>query len=218
MQRIPEPELINDIQQAQAYVATDVDAHIDVLHLLEEYLPSLHFDGDILDLGCDPGNFTFKFAKRFPEKFITAIDGSSAMLGLANEHKQQPPDLYKNINFIQAMIPSSDIHKKEYGLIFSVRFLHYLHNPQFLWETVHAHQNPKTKIFIADLKRPARKSIVKWIAHACAVDQSTFFKEDLYHSLLADFTPEEMHEQVQVANLAGLSISTHADAYVVIHG
>lgn len=218
MQRIPEPELMDDIEQAQAYVATDVDAHIDVLHLLEQFLPYLDFEGDILDLGCGPGNFTFKLAQRFPEKSITAIDGSSAMLGLANKHKQHHPDLYKNINFIQAMIPSTDIPKKEYGLIVSTRFLHHLHNPQFLWETIQAHQNPKTKIFIADLKRPASKSVAKWIVHAFAADQSTFFKEDLYYSLLAAFTPEEIHEQLQAANLAGLSVSTHADAYLVIHG
>lgn len=218
MQRIPEPELMDDIEQAQAYVATDVDAHIDVLPLLEQFLPSLNIEGDILDLGCGPGNFTFKLAQRFPEKSITAIDGSSAMLRLAHEHKQQHPDLYKNIDFIQAMIPSVDIPKKAYGLIVSTRFLHHLHNPCYLWETVQAHQNPATKVFIADLKRPATKSVAKWIAHSFSANQSPFFKEDMYNSLLAAFTPEEITDQLQEAGLTTLSVAVHADAYIVIHG
>ena len=47
---------------------------------------------------------------------------------------------------------------------------------------------------------------------------SNFFKEDLYNSLLASFTVEEIKAQLNEEGLSGLSVSVYSDAYIMIHG
>jgi len=78
------------------------------------------------------------------------------MINQAEERKKREIKMGKQINFIQAMIPDSNIPNKTYDLILSTSFLHHLHHPQVLWQTIKKHSKSGTKIFIADLIRPER--------------------------------------------------------------
>lgn len=94
MERILEPELMDNAEQSQAYWDADIDetdikAGINLIHLLDSTFNGFDDFVDILDLGCVPGNFTFKLAQKFPLAKITAIDGSLKMLNLANNYKKQ---------------------------------------------------------------------------------------------------------------------------------
>jgi len=53
MQRIPEPDLMNDEAQVRAYAEADFEApHEQLLQLFGDYYPAPDRSGTVLDLGC----------------------------------------------------------------------------------------------------------------------------------------------------------------------
>ena len=83
MERVAEPELMDDEAQAQAYAAADfAEPHDRFVSLLRETLPALAPRGCALDLGCGPADVTLRFARAFPGWRVDGIDGSAAMLNL----------------------------------------------------------------------------------------------------------------------------------------
>ena len=217
MKRILEPELMEDETQAKAYSEADFElGHSKIIHLLDQVFGGIDISGEILDLGCGPGDVTFRIARRFPKANITAIDGSQAMLLLAEEQLKRESDMSDRVNFVQAMIPGSTIPKKAYDLILSTSFLHHLHQPDVLWQTINEHSKPGTKIFVADLNRPEDEKTANWIVNEFAKNESEILKKDFYNSLLAAFTPEEIKGQLHKANLHQLSVLV--DRYIIIYG
>jgi ubiquinone/menaquinone biosynthesis C-methylase UbiE len=217
MERILEPELMEDLMQAQAYAEADFDAqHSKIIELIDQVFGCFEFSGEILDLGCGPGDVTFRLAHRFPKTRITGIDGSPAMISLAKERKKREIAVKNKVNFIQAMVPGADIPKKNYNLIISTSFLHHLHQPEVLWKTIIELSQPGTKVFVADLCRPESKKLARQIVIEYANNEPEVLKQDFYNSLLAAFTPEEVKGQLSGAELEGLSVEV--DRYLVIFG
>ena len=217
MERIPEPELMKDMTQAKAYSEADFDTqHSKIIELIDQVFGAVEFSGDILDLGCGPGDVTFRIAHRFSKAKITGIDGSQAMIRLANERQQRESLVKNRVNFIRAMVPGIDIPKKNYDLIVSTSFLHHLHQPDLLWQTIFEHSRPGAKVFVADLCRPESKGAARKIVNESANNEPEVLQEDFYNSLLAAFTPEEVENQLISAGLNKLSV--HVDDYIIIHG
>lgn len=217
MKRIVEPELMEDEAQVKAYSEADFELqHSKIVLLLDEVFGSIDISGEILDIGCGSGDVTFRMAHRFPKAKITAIDGSQAMLLAAEQRKKVEVAVSKRVTFVQAMVPSSDIPKKKYNLILSTSFLHHLHQPDILWQTIKEYSTSETKIFIVDLSRPEDENEAHRIVNEFAKYEPDVLKEDFYNSLLAAFTPEEVKQQLCKANLKKLSVLV--DRYIVVHG
>lgn len=217
MKRIVEAELMEEAIQVKAYSEADFEqGHSKIIHLLDEVFGGIDISGDILDLGCGPGDVTFRIADRFPKAKITAVDGSKAMLNFAEKRKTTKTGTSERVNFVQAMIPGSNIPKQEYDLILSTSFLHHLHHPDALWQTIKEHSTPGTKIFIADLIRPENRNTASSIVNEFAKNEPEVLKKDFYNSLLAAFTPDEVKDQLDKANLNQLSI--HVDRYIIVSG
>ena len=217
MKRTVEAELMEEAIQVKAYSEADFEqGHSKIIQLFDEVFGVTDILGNILDLGCGPGDVTFRMARRFPKAKITAVDGSKAMLNFAEKRKITETDTSERVNFVQAMIPGSHIPKKAYNLIISTSFLHHLHQPDALWQTIKEHARPGTKIFIADLIRPENKNTANGIVKEFAKNEPEVLKEDFYNSLLAAFTPDEVKDQLDKANLNQLSI--HVDRYIIVYG
>ena len=217
MQRILEPELMEDMAQAKAYSEADFDKqHSKIITLIDLAFGTIEFSGDILDLGCGPGDVTFRIAHRFSKANITGIDGSQAMISLANKRQEDELRVNNRVNFIQAMIPGVEIPNKSYDFIVSTSFLHHLHQPDVLWQTIIKHAGPRTKVFIADLCRPESKSLARKMVNESAKNEPAVLQEDFYNSLLAAFTPKEVEKQLFKAGLNKLSV--HINDYIIIHG
>ena len=216
MKRIVEPELMEDETQVKAYSEADFEqGHSKIIQLLDEVFGGIDISGNILDLGCGSGDITFRIADRFPNTRITAVDGSKAMLHFADK-KATEIGVRDRVNFIQSMIPDFAIPKQGYDLIISTSFLHHLHYPDILWQTIKEHSRPGTKVFIADLIRPENKNTANGIVNEFAKNEPEVLKEDFYNSLLAAFTPDEVKDQLNKANLNQLSI--YVDRYIIVYG
>jgi len=217
MKRTTEPELMDNALQAKAYAEADFEsAHSALINQFTELFPDLEVTGELLDLGCGPGDISFRFAKLFGQANITGIDGAQAMLELARM-RAESESLTHRIEFKETIIPSSTIPKKPYKLIVSNSLLHHLHNPDVLWNTVLQHSNPETVLFIADLCRPQNGEKARQIVAEFAANESNLLREDFYNSLLAAFRPDEIKGQLTKAGLEHLSI-TQTGHHLFIYG
>lgn len=217
MERFLEPELMEDMEQAEAYANADFEKpHNRVIELLDAEFQHPVITGNILDLGCGPGDITFRIAYRPHEASIIAIDGSAAMIKLANQRKKR--EGRSKIEFIQGFIPRVSIPPVTYDLIISTCFLHHLSDPLVLWKTITEYASAGTKIFIYDLFRPCGEEEAIRLVNLYSGNEPDVLKKDFYHSLLAAFEPEEVNQQLVEANLPELKLKVASDRHIIIFG
>ncbi len=111
MQRICEPELMDEPIQARAYAMADFNrtdqAFCDrVLRLLAER-PPLHPGQPlrVVDLGCGPGNISFRLADALPKAELLGLDGAAAMLALAEARQRLEPRRWPRLRFGRVTLP-----------------------------------------------------------------------------------------------------------------
>ena len=80
MDRIPEPDLMNDAAQAQAYALADFsEPHNQFVGQFRRCFPRSR-PTRVLDLGCGTADVTLRFARAYSECCMVGIDGAPAML------------------------------------------------------------------------------------------------------------------------------------------
>ncbi len=219
MDRIVEPELMSEGDQAEAYANADFEEpHARVIELFDSVFPGAAITGHMLDLGCGPGDVTFRFAKRFPGISITGIDGSAEMIALANKRKDDERKAGKAITFLKGFIPGVNIPQEAYDVIISTSFLHHLHDPSFLWDTVGRYATPGTKVFVYDLFRPPDRETARHLVEYYSGNEPEILKKDFYNSLLAAFEPGEIEQQLVCSGLNELSVEVVSDRHLIVYG
>jgi len=218
VKRIPESELMDDPEGALAYASADFEEpHQRVIEIFCRCFKERELRGRVLDLGCGPGDVTLRFAARFPESEILAVDGAGEMIRLAKARQAHEPRAC-NIQFVRGIIPGAKIPDMEYEAIISSSFLHHLQRPYSLWETIKGHAVAGTIIFVIDLFRPASKEEAQRLVDVYAHGEPDILKRDFYNSLLAAFRPEEVRTQLREAGLAELTVGPVSDRHMIIYG
>ncbi len=216
MNRLLEPELMEDESQVKAYAEADFEIpHNDFIQQLKQFINDPEFFGTALDLGCGPGDISCRFAKAFPFSKIHAVDGSKPMLNYAKA--ALPTDLSERISFIEGLLPDVTLPQSDYEIIFSNSLLHHLSDPQVLWETIKKYSRPGTRVIIMDLLRPACIEDAQIMMANYAANEPEILQRDFYHSLLAAFSLEEITAQLAQADL-NLHIMQISDRHVFITG
>jgi 2-polyprenyl-3-methyl-5-hydroxy-6-metoxy-1,4-benzoquinol methylase len=217
LQRIPEPELMEDPEQAKAYDEADFSAaHGRRVTLFgEKYGRKL--EGLVLDLGCGSGDVLERFAKANPAAHFLGVDGAEAMLELSRARMARA-GLSQRMSFVNALIPSPAIPRQDYAVVMCHSLLHQLHKPEVLWQTVRAHAGPKSFVFIADLRRPENKEKAAAIVEELSGGEPEVLRRDFYNSLCAAFTTEEIRAQLAEAGLKGLKVEEAGDIHILVYG
>jgi len=219
MQRVTEPELMNEPSQAEAYAAADfAEAHERIVERFAVCFPGDEIAGNVLDLGCGPGDISFRFAMRFPGASVTGVDGSAAMIELARQRQGRETGLADRTHFIEALIPGTPLPSGPYAAIISNSLLHHLHRPAVLWETIAAYASAGTRIYVADLRRPPTTAVARRMVESYAAGEPEVLRRDFYHSLCAAFEPREVEAQLEAAGLPELSVTVISDRHLVVHG
>lgn len=205
--------------QAGAYAAADFsEPHDHFVELCRQHNPTPDLAGPVLDLGCGPGDVTFRFARAFPLTQIIAVDGSEAMLAPGRRALEREAALGHRIQFIQAVLPADSIPRRPYAAIISNSLLHHLRQPQVLWQTLKLYAQPGTRVWIMDLRRPANEIQARALMEVHAAGAPEVLQRDFYHSLLAAFEPPEVEGQLRQAGLAELQVKVVSDRHLFIHG
>jgi 2-phosphoglycolate phosphatase len=220
MQRIPEPELMEGAEQAAAYAAADFEApHARVIELFREAFSGAEISGDVLDLGCGPGDIAMRFARAFPNCRVVGIDGSHEMLNRGREALfRQPAELRDRVLLVHGLLPGAELHGQGFDTVISNSLLHHLHDPAILWNAVKKFARPGASVFIVDLMRPADETAARELTKQYCSGEPEILRHDFFNSLLAAFTPEEIRAQLDAAGLANFQVRAVSDRHVAIWG
>ena len=218
MKRVVEPELMSAEEQAQAYAKADfAAAHSSYPKLFAEKFPRRPKRATVLDLGCGPCDVTIRFAKANPGYTFHAVDGSVAMLRHAR-HAVKAASLSRRIKLIEGFIPGAQIPQRSYDVILSSSFLHHLHDPQVLWQTVRQYAKRGTIVFVPDLRRPPSCAKARDFVRKYSGGEPEILCRDFYNSLLAAFTPAEVRKQLKQAGLNTLNVEIVSDRHLLVFG
>ncbi|MCG3147556.1 MAG: Trans-aconitate 2-methyltransferase [Verrucomicrobiae bacterium] len=211
MERIVEPELMTEADQARAYAAANFEeAHARYPRLFQKVFPDCPPTGHALDLGCGPGDVTRRFARILPGWRFDAVDGSPAMLAHAPASA--------TIRYIEGFLPGVSLPCSRYDLVLCSSLLHHLHNPAVLWETIRQHTGPGSLVFVVDLRRPASRAAAEKIVREQTSGEPEVLRRDYLNSLLAAFTPAEVRQQLRAAGLANLRVKTIGARHLMVAG
>jgi SAM-dependent methyltransferase len=222
MERIPEPELMDDPEQALAYAKADFSAtHGARVDMFRSLLPRLALTGPVLDLGCGSGDVLLRFAHAFPDAHFVGIDGSRPMLALAQEAIDADPALHDRVRVRYGIIPQCQLPQEPWRLIMSHSLLHQLHQPQVLWQTIAECADSADNgcaVFVADLRRPASESDARRMVETMSKDEPEILQRDFFNSLCAAFEPDEVREQLTAAGLTRLKVDAQDPFHMSISG
>ena len=165
LERTPEPELMDGLEQVRAYAAADFN---DSDQAMCERLVELcggHPGPQLVDLGCGPGNITFRLARRWPDAAVLGLDGAPQMLAVARQRSATQPELAGRLLFEQALLPLVDPGEWEgaFSMVVSNSLLHHLHDPGVFWRAVREAGSPGAAVLVMDLFRPESVSAAQAI-------------------------------------------------------
>jgi 2-polyprenyl-3-methyl-5-hydroxy-6-metoxy-1,4-benzoquinol methylase len=216
MNRILEPELMEDEAQVLAYAAADFEKENQgFLERFREYFPEFT-EGHILDLGCGPGDIPVRFARALPSCRITGVDASEPMIGLAGVAVKQA-GLADRITFrcerFQCVLLIEPV-----DAVVSNSLLHHVPNPLQFWYRLRQLVKPGSPVLVMDLLRPDSPEEAQAIVDRYAAKEPDILRRDFYNSLLAAFTEDEVAAQLAEMNLSRLIVDVVDDRHWVVSG
>ena len=217
MQRIPEPELMDEPEQARAYASADFsEPHQAFVERFAQCFPR-HRPRRVLDLGCGAADITIRFARAHPGCELTGVDGAPAMLALAREAITRA-ELEHRVHLRAVCLPDTTLAPHAFDTVISNSLLHHLADPQVLWRAVVDYADPGAAVFIMDLRRPDTRAQAGRLVREYSGTEPEVLRRDFFNSLLAAYRPEEIAAQLAWANLSCLRVEAAGDRHVVVHG
>ena len=216
MKRTLEPELMDDPEQALAYAGADFERENQgFVDRFVEYFPEF-IDGNVLDLGCGPGDIPVRIARALPACRVTGVDASGPMIALATEAVNQAGladrislhcERFQNVSLVEP-----------FDAAVSNSLLHHVPNPLQFWYRLRQLVNRNSPVLVMDLLRPDSHEEAQAIVDRYAAQEPEILRRDFYRSLLASFTEDEVAAQLAEMNLSRLVIDVVDDRHWVVSG
>ena len=217
MHRIPEPELMDTPEQAQAYALADFsEPHEAFVACFREKFPDFK-QGAVLDLGCGTADVTIRFGRAYPEATLLGVEGAAAMLELGM-HAVRDSGMTERICLEQHYLPAAALDEEKGDAVISNSLLHHLDDPMTLWQTVKQVAKPGAPVLVMDLMRPASVVEAMQLIRKYAADAPLLLQNDYYHSLLASYRIQEVKRQLFKADLDCFQVEASSDRHIVIWG
>lgn len=216
MDRILEPELMDDPAQAEAYAGMDFSAENQgFVDRFREYFPDFS-QGQVLDLGCGPGDIPVRFAKAYPGCRVIGIDASRPMIEVAERVIAQAG--LSNRVTVQCERFQDLAGGNQADAVISNSVLHHLPNPLQFWHKLRSFVKPGSPVLVMDLLRPESPEAAQAIVDRYAAGAPEILRRDFYNSLLAAFTEDEVTAQLARMNLTRLLLDVPDDRHWVAGG
>ena len=218
MKRRPEPELMDSEAQTLAYAEADFNDSNSLF--TESFLARFHdlpASGRMADLGCGPGDITFRLARALRGWEVIGLDAGPNMLKHA-ERRLASEALPRRVRFRLAHLPDHTLPAAAWNAVVSNSLLHHLPQPGILWKSIIHLAAPGAAIQVMDLMRPDSEEHAQRLVELYAGDAPDVLRDDFYNSLLAAYTPEEVSGQLIQAGLDRLKIASASDRHWIVSG
>lgn len=216
MDRVLEPELMDDPRQAEAYACADFDEENQgFVELFKDYFPEFS-QGTVVDLGCGPADIPIRFAKLYPACQIIGVDASGPMVRLGEDAVKQA-GLSDRIT-LRCERFQEIVGARIVDAAISNSLLHHLPNPLQFWQKLRQLVKPGASVLVMDLLRPESPEEAQAIVDQYAANEPDILRRDFYNSLLAAFTEDEIGSQLARMNLTRLLIDIPDDRHWVVGG
>ena len=204
MKRVPEPDLMEQKEQAYAYANADFsDSNGLFLEKLFEFC-SITDETKILDVGCGDGEIPIKIYKKTKSK-ITVLDGSSVMLDELS--KKISANNIDDIKVIQRRYEDTHLKEKSFDILISNSVLHHVKSPKKFWEKSFNLVRQQGQIVLMDLFRPSSEHELLTILDKYGGNNPVLLN-DFENSLRAAYTPYEV--ECQLSSFPSISSSVKA--------
>lgn len=214
MERIPEPERMDDPEEALAYAEADfAEVNAAFVERLLEVAPG-RTPLCALDVGCGPGDIASRLKRARPAWLVAGLDAAMAMLRHAwrNAGPESAP------HWIIADAQGTPFPDASFDLVFSNSILHHVADPGVLWSEVRRLVKPGAAIFFRDLMRPASEEEARRLVSQYAGNESALLQEEFFRSFLAAYTVKEVWQQLVENGLGGLRVAAVTDRHLDIWG
>jgi len=216
MNRVVEPELMDDQEQALAYAKADFEEENQgFVDRFLEFYPEFT-SGHVLDLGCGPADIPIRLARALPDCRMTGVDGSPPMIALGVE-AIRAAGLADRITLRCERFQETVLEERADAVI-SNSLLHHVPNALQFWYAVKKLAQPGAVVLVMDLLRPESPEAAKAIVEKYAADEPAILRRDFYNSLLASYTEDEVAAQLTEMNLSRLLIDVLDDRHWIVGG
>ena len=229
MERVPEPELMEEKEQVISYDEADFsEGEVNLINQINQYLLkkniSLGEKDLIVDLGCGPGNISEKLAIKWPNTAVVGIDGSKEMILRAEYNKSisNNQKKLKNLRYICSDIKdiksNNFLFKKRISLLVSNSLIHHITNLEDFFNTIRSLSSNTTVNFHKDLKRPLDEKSALDLKARCATKYNEILTNDYYASLRASYTFKELKSFTLENDLSSLDVFEEGENYLIVYG
>lgn len=218
--RIPEPEVMDDSGEVQAYSSAAADAYLDKIddtfvehaqRLLRRRSSSSEA-GSGLDIGCGPGQIVLKLAQRLPVWRWAGVDRSANMVRQALAARDQAArkagqDLASRVQFFAGDGSTLPFADASMDLVLCNSVLHHLQRPARLFAEIARVAAPGGAVLLRDLRRPSRPAYplhVRWHGR----HYSGLMYKLYCDSVRAAYQPEELATLLRASPLRDARIFT----------
>ena len=229
MERVPEPELMEEKEQVISYDEADFsEGEFNLINQISHYLLrkniSLGEKDLIVDLGCGPGNISEKLAIKWPNTEVVGIDGSKEMILRAEYNRKNSTnrEKLKNLRYICSDIKEIKLNKfslkKKISLLVSNSLIHHISNLEDFFNTIRGLSNNITVNFHKDLKRPLDEKSALELKEQCSTKYNEILTNDYYASLRASYSFKELRNFILENDLSSLDVFEDGDEYLIVYG
>ena len=210
MERVLEPEVMDTVEEADAYEAMDHSApNAAFLGRLEE----LGASGRMLDIGTGPGHLPVLVCEANLSAEVVGIDLAKKMLVHAEKH-QQTSSACARIQLLVMDAKDLEFDDDSFDVVFSNTILHHIPDPlPFLRESFRV-LKPDGVLLIRDLFRPPSPAAVAQLVSLHAESESEYAKELFRASLCAAFTPQELKGLAVEVGMANAEVVIDTDRHM----
>jgi ubiquinone/menaquinone biosynthesis C-methylase UbiE len=216
--RIPEPEVMDDSGDVEAYSWSAGQAYLDRLDdtFVEHALRLVKGceRGRALDIGTGPGQIVIKLARRLTRWKFTGVDRSPNMIAQARKNLEAAgPALAGRVEFQVADGNRLPFPDASFDFVMCNSVLHHFAEPEKLLAEIGRLAGRDGAILLRDLRRPGRLTFplhVRWHGR----HYSGVMRKLYCDSARAAYTAPELQQMLDSAALSGVRVFKHHSTHI----
>jgi ubiquinone/menaquinone biosynthesis C-methylase UbiE len=218
--RVPEPEVMDDAGEIEAYSSATAQAYLDRLDdtFIQHALRLLRGRerGRALDIGTGPGQIVIKLARRLTRWKFVGVDRSPNMIAEAVANLAAAGnELAGRVEFPVADANTLPFPDATFDLVLCNSVLHHVADPGNLLAEMARLVRPRGGVLLRDLRRPSRfihALHVRWHGRHYSGKMRELFRD----SVRAAYTVPELQRLLDASPLRGARVFEHGRTHIGI--